>query len=179
MIDHGSRNAWHLDHAWMHDCAGQPSGTIGPEDTMTDTTTPKTRTITLTDRAPVKIREEEWPVIATGSADDDDAMQVGNAPNREWTRTMRVRRHEDGRVIVYGVYEYDTAFQGAAGAAAKRGELLAEKATPAQIIAAIRRVATALAEAESEAAIEDNQRDAARWRAVAHECIADLPAEEL
>lgn len=146
---------------------------------MTDTTTTKTRTITLTDRPPVKIREDEWPIISTGSADDDDSDGRGNQPNREWTRTIRVRQHEDGRAIVYGVYDYDTAFQGESGAAAKRGALLAAPVTPDQIIAAIRVVADELAEAETEAAISESARDSRRWREAAQACIADLPAVEL
>jgi hypothetical protein len=138
----------------------------------------KQRTITLTDRAPVKIREDQWPVIATGSADDDDSSQPGNEPNREWGRTIRVRQHADGRAIVYGIYNYDTRFQGANGAVAKRGELL-PAATHKQIIAAIRSVGADLATAEEEAGIDPDQKDAVRWREAVQECIADLPAEEL
>ena len=147
---------------------------------MSDTTTTsKTRTITLTDRPPVKIKEDEWPVIATGSADDDDSSQPGNPPNREWTRTIRVRQHTDGRAIVYGVYDYETAFQGANGAAAKRGTLLWPTATPDQIITAIRAVGSDLADAEEAAAIEPARKDAIRWREAVQACIADLPAVEL
>jgi hypothetical protein len=146
---------------------------------MTDTTTTKTRTITLTDRPPVKVKEDDWPIIATGSADDDDSDGRGNQPNREWTRTIRVRQHEDGRAIVYGVYDYSTNFQGANGAAAKRGTLLAAPVTPDQIIAAIRVVGDELAEAESDAAIEASRKDSRQWRVAVQACIADLPADEL
>lgn len=140
---------------------------------------PKTRTITLTDRPPVKISEDEWPIIATGSADADDSDGRGNQPNREWTRTLRVRQHKDGRAIVYGVYGYSTKFQGANGAAAKRGALLAAPATPDQIIAAIRVIGDELAEAESDAPIEDSRKDSRQWRVAVQTCIADLPAVEL
>jgi hypothetical protein len=146
---------------------------------MSDTTTTsKTRTITLTDCRPVKIKEDEWPVIATGSADADDSSH-GNPPNHEWTRTIRVRQHSNGRAIVYGVYDYETAFQGANGAAAKRGTLLGPTATPDQIIAAIRVVGDDLAEAESDAAIEASCKDSRQWRVAVQACIADLPADEL
>lgn len=145
---------------------------------MTDTTT-KTRTITLTDHPPVTIIEEDWPTIANGDADDDDSYGRGNRPNREWTRTIRVRQHADGRAIVYGVYDYDTCFQGARGAAAKRGSLLPVAATTDQIIAAIREVGSALADAEESAAIETAMKDAARWREAVQACIADLPAVAL
>lgn len=130
----------------------------------------KTRTITLTDRPPVKIREDEWPVIAVGDADDDDSDGRGNQPNREWTRTIRVRQHEDGRAIVYGTYDYSTCFQGEKGAAARRGILLAATTTDS-IIAAIRSVGADLADAEGDA--PDN------WREAIQACIADLPAEAI
>jgi hypothetical protein len=140
-----------------------------------------TKTITLTNHPPVTIREDEWPIIATGSADDDDSSQPGNPPNRDWTRTIRVRKHVDGRAIVYGVYNYDTAFPGENGAAAKRGMLQWPTATPlgpagiGQIIAAIRAVGGDLAEAEEMADIEPARKDARRWREAVQACIADLP----
>lgn len=135
-------------------------------------------TITLTNARPVKIKKEDWPIIASGDQNDDDSSQPGNPPNREWKRTIRVRQHADKRAIVYGVYDYDTAFQGESGAAARRGAILADASTE-EIIAAIRRVAGELREAEDEAAIDDRHRESQRWRAAAQECIADLPAEEL
>ena len=55
------------------------------------TTERRTRTITLTGRAPVKIVEEDWPVIAKADA---------HAQRRH--TSVRVRRHLDGRSIVYG-----------------------------------------------------------------------------
>lgn len=145
----------------------------------TTTTTPKMRTITLTDCPPVRIREDHWPVIAQGSADDDDSTQPGNPPNREWTRSIRVRAHADGRAIVYGIYDYETCFQGEHGAAAKRGLVLEASATSADLIAAIRSVGAALAEAESVAAITDAQREPRQWDEAIQGCIADLPAIEI
>ena len=56
----------------------------------------KTRTITLTGRAPVRIREDEWPVIASGSYKDWDNQYEFQA-NREWKASIRVRQHPDGR----------------------------------------------------------------------------------
>ena len=60
-------------------------------------TTVKTRTIPLTDRAPVKIREDQWPVVAW-SSDHDGEIEC--QANHKWRIT--VRRHSDGRTIVYG-----------------------------------------------------------------------------
>ena len=133
-------------------------------------------TITLTDRAPVKIKKEDWPIIAEGDQNDDDSNQPGNSPNREWKRTIKVRQHADGRALVYGVYEYETCFQGESGAAARRGVMLA---AGEDVIASVRLVASHLSEAEEEAAISDEMKESQRWRAAAQECIADLPAEEL
>lgn len=65
-----------------------------------ETTVQKTRIVTLTDRAPVRIIEDEWPVIATGfDCDSEHAFQA----NRTWRVT--VRRHEDGRTLVYGRFD--------------------------------------------------------------------------
>lgn len=125
---------------------------------------PKVRTITLTDRAPVRIREDEWPVIAT--AKDWDNQHESQA-NRTWT--LRVRQNKkDGRTIVYGVYT--TQFQNERGEAA--GELLTPPSDAQikddewyvwdEIASAIKRVA-------SRCGCDD----------IADECIADLPAEIL
>ena len=68
---------------------------------MSTTSSPKTLTITLTDRPPVKIIDADWPVIAHGSYDRHDG-QVESEANRIWSLSIRVRRHADGRLIVYG-----------------------------------------------------------------------------
>lgn len=109
-----------------------------------------TLTITLTGRAPVRIRRADWPVIASAAyhdgADDSEA-------NRRWRLT--VRQHADGRVVVYGVYA--SSWQGERDC--RGGELVA----PGEDIAeAIYRVADHLG---------------FRW--LADDAIADLPAEEI
>jgi hypothetical protein len=50
---------------------------------------PKTRTITLSDRPPIRIVESEWPVIARAGTITDG---IGC--------TMHVRQHADRRTIV-------------------------------------------------------------------------------
>lgn len=127
------------------------------------TKTIKRRTITLTDRAPVRIVENEWAVIA--SAKDYDNEHEFQA-NRRYN--LRVRQHADGRTIVYGTHS--TQFQNEQDAAA--GELLTppsdmqvkeeEWCVWDEIPAAIKRVA---------ANCHCDQ--------IADECIADLPAEDL
>lgn len=115
------------------------------------TTQAKTRTITLTDRPPVRISESAWPVIAR-SRDHDGEVEV--QANRRYYLT--VRKHADGRTIVYGSYTSQFAHEPDLSA----GELLDEGADVAR---AIRRVGERVTCAS--AMIDD--------------CIADLPAEDL
>lgn len=124
----------------------------------------KTRTITLTDRAPVKIREEEWPEIA-GAKDWDNTHE--SQTNRRWQLRVRQNR-EDGRTIVYGTYS--SQWQSERGLAA--GELLDPPTGSVidpehwivwdEIPAAIKRVAANCG-----------------CDRIADECIADLPAQEI
>jgi len=127
------------------------------------------RTITLTDRAPVTIEEENWPTIAK-SDDKEWDNQYEFQANRISTWNVRVRRHNDGRAIVYATYSYSSQCQGARNYEAKRGVLLP---AGADLVAAIREVCADIAEAEC------CEGDAARWPTLAAECIADLPAEPL
>jgi hypothetical protein len=105
-------------------------------------------TVTLTGRAPVTIIKDDWPIIA--SAKDWDNQHECQA-NRTWRLT--VRQHEDGRSLIYGVYE--TQWQNESGR--RGGELLD---VGADIPAAIYRVAEYLG----------------FDRNLADQCIADLPA---
>lgn len=130
------------------------------------TTETKTRTITLTGRPPVKIREDQWPIIACGSYEYYDNQHRFQA-NRTTDLDIRVRQHADGRAIVYGVYQYDTVFQHERNVVHRVGYVL----EPGEdIIEAIQRVGRDLI---------DRDVDAAIVRDVIDECIADLPAVEL
>lgn len=110
----------------------------------------KHRTITLTGRAPVKIREDQWPQIAHGSWGDNAA--IPSQSNRGCD--IRVRQHADGRAIVYATkwsqWQGEREWSG--------GELLD---AGADIPAAVERVGENLNEE------------------VVRECIADMPAQEL
>lgn len=132
-----------------------------------DTTEPKRRTITLTDRAPVRITEGDWPSIACGSYEDFDNEYRFQA-NRTTDISIRVRQHADGRAIVYAVYDYSTAFQHEHGATHRTGVLLE---SGADLVAAIREVGEQLYERA-----ESNQ---SAIRDCVNECIAQLPPVEL
>ena len=126
--------------------------------TTTETKEIKHRTITLTDRAPVRIREDQWPLIA--SATDRPGSVVNGTPVPDYqtdSYAIRVRQHTDGRVIVYAVVDASTSWTGTSGC--KGGELLD---AGADIVAAIRRVG-----------------ERCGCERVVDECIADLPAVEL
>ena len=115
------------------------------------------RTITLTGRPPVKIDEDNWPVIALAS-DHDGAVEC--QANTVWS--IRVRQHDDGRTIVYAVKDSGNGGQYIGFRASPAGEMLPVGCTDDDICRAIERVG---ADAEC-----DN---------LVAECIADMPAEEL
>lgn len=138
---------------------------------MTDTTTTKTRTITLTDRPPVTIREDAWPIIATGSIDGSNFDPATPNPETEcWDDTIRVRQHADGRALVYGVSRYEREY-GSGDYHHRAGELLTDAT---QIVAAIRRVGSTLRDMVGAGAVTPGA-----IRRAEDECIADLPAVEL
>lgn len=128
-----------------------------------------TRTITLTDRPPVTINEEAWPLIATATAKDWDNTHECQA-NRLAKVGLYVRQHSDGRAIVYATYTYTSQYQGENGVSARHGELLPAGSDMNAICRAIKNVASRMPEAQM---IEQD------WQSLADECIADLPAEEL
>lgn len=127
--------------------------------TTTTTTAPKTRTITLTDRAPVTIREDEWPLIASAKYRPGSVRNGTPVPDYETDEySIRVRQHADGRVLVYGVVDASTAWTGTED---RRGGILCP--SYGCVIDAIRQVG-----------VECNMPDR-----VIRECIADLPAEDI
>ena len=136
---------------------------------MTDTKR-KQRTITLTGRPPVRITEDDWPVIASSSWEDCDSEYEFRA-NRRADAQVKVRQHADGRTIVYGTYRYRTNFQGEQDVYAAGGNLIG---STDDIPEDIRATVEYLSGYDS---LPDGwQPD---WRMLADDCIADLPAEEL
>ena len=134
------------------------------------------RTITLTDRPPVKIDEDTWPVIARAKDSEHDG-QVECQANRRTVWAMHVRQHKDGRTIVYATYSYDSQYQHERGYEARHGVMLAAPAKDAddaaRIVSAIQEVGRLMAAAECDG------EDAARWPTLVAETIADLPPEVL
>lgn len=121
--------------------------------TTTTTTTNKT-TITLSDRPPVTVNKDAWPVIASDSSFNG---QHKCQANRVWW--IRVRQHEDGRTLVYGAEETGNGGMPIGYRETYAGFLLA---AGEDIVRAIRRVAGAIGHEEMAGAV-----------------IADLPAEDL
>lgn len=62
-------------------------------------------TVRLSNRRPVRIESDDWPLVASSTVEDDEEVT-----------TLYVRRHEDGRGLIY--YEFtntDGEDQGRAG----------------------------------------------------------------
>lgn len=127
------------------------------------------RTITLTGRPPVTISNDNWPLIASASDKDFDNQYEFQA-NRISKWFIGARQHEDGRAIVYATYSYSSNWQGARDYAAKHGVIVDKDGDICRAIESV---------ADDMAAAECNGDDGARWKTLAAECIADMPAEEL
>jgi hypothetical protein len=122
-------------------------------------------TIPMSERRPLKIVKADWPCIAIGQ---DYSGQV--AYQAFDGAVIRVRRHADGRAVVYG---YAGDWNG--GGRPERenrtaGFLLASTDGEEEIVRAIRRVAGILAETEHVGEMS---------YAAARRCIADLPAVDV
>lgn len=123
----------------------------------------KTKTITLTGRSPVKIKKNEWPVIATAGDDsyghvDPQGHQQAKLQGELDEYLLRVRQHADGRTIVYGVLNAATVWTRTKDW--RGGELLDSGNNIASVIIRVGQAG----------GIPDE---------VVRNCIADLPAEEL
>lgn len=127
------------------------------------TTETKTRVITLTNRAPVRINEDDWHVIAEGSV---YAGQFESQANRR--ASMKVREHvTDGRVIVSGIYRTQWANErGRAAGVLLEGRYPSSDTSGGDeaVVQAVRRVA------------EDLGYDSGT---LADDVIADLPAQPI
>jgi hypothetical protein len=128
---------------------------------MTTTTNEvKTLKITMSERRPVSINPEEWPVIAEAEWYNGQHRSQANT-----IRLIKVRQHADGRRLVYGLQKEGNGGQHVGTRNPEAGFLIdAVEREPQKdaTIRAIRRVG---------GIIEDD--------ALAAECIADLPAESI
>jgi hypothetical protein len=126
-------------------------------------------TITLTGRRPVKVKKEDWGLLA-----ESDDLEFDNQYEFQANRTSRwalkVRQHDDRRAIVYAVYTYRTAYLDERDITIRGGELLPNSD---DLPTAIRRVGKWMA------AQRHAGEDAGRWEGLISDCTADLPAEEL
>lgn len=132
------------------------------------------RTITLSNRPPVVVDEEKWGIIAQASDSEHDG-QVECQANRKssWSIRVRTPENEDGRALVYAVYNYTSNWQNARDYCVKHGDMLPKGSDTDAIIRSIQNVASRMAGCEHHA------DDADRWAQLADDCIADMPAEEL
>jgi hypothetical protein len=127
------------------------------------TTTDKIK-ITMSERRPMSVSKAEWPSIAYG---EDFAGQY-DFQSFDGAR-IRVRRHADGRAIVYG-YAGDWDGGGRQSRENRKAGFLVQASEPGEaLVRAIRRVAGILSETECVGEMA---------HAAARRCIADLPEEE-
>ena len=130
------------------------------------------RTITLTGKPPVRLEDDNWPLLASAS---DKAFE-GEYEFQSFRKAnwfVGVRQHDDGRTIVYAIYNYETAYCGERNYSAKRGVLIAEKPDDDEICVTIANIC------EDIATCEHRDGDESRWDTLRDECIANLPAVDL
>jgi len=136
---------------------------------MTTEVQPKTVVVKLTGRAPVRIVDDDWPIIASASEDkNDDKNNVEYQANRVWKWRLKVRENEkDGRVLVYGSYHYSSNYLSDRSYNHYRGVLLDSNCKDEDIVNAIFKVAKELKEATG-------GKDGELFDELAYECVEDL-----
>ena len=113
--------------------------------------------IVMSERRPLTINPELWPVIASADWYNGEHEFQANS-----IRRIKVRQHADGRRIVYGFQTAGNGGQHIGTRNPEAGYLLPAGADEDETIRALRRVG---------GVIDDD--------GLAEECIADLPAEEI
>ena len=104
----------------------------------------KTRTVTMTDRRPVKIDSKDWPRIALANGDswtgaDYSRHEQASCQGELDEYHLVVRRHQDGRVLVYGILSAASAWTGTPHD--RRGGYLLNEPGDDEIVDAISKVA--------------------------------------
>jgi hypothetical protein len=112
-------------------------------------------TISLTGRRPVKIHKPEWPIVAKAKGYCTPRSHDGGPPDPPDACKLFVRRHTDGRAIVYGIRESERE--------QREGFILDSAAEDNEVEEKLTKVGDLL----------DVSRE------VLNNCLAELPAEEL
>lgn len=113
--------------------------------------------ITMSERRPLSVVREEWPIIARADWHDGKVESQANT-----IRKIRVRQHADGRRIVYGLQEAGEGGQYAGTRNPEGGFLIGIGEDEDETVRAIRRVAGIIGDDD-----------------LGSECIASLPPEEV
>jgi len=121
-----------------------------------------TKTILMTDTAPVRIVDIEWPVIAHGDHSWFSGIFQDQSKNT-LEIDVWVRKHADGRVLVYGRFERTFKLEEASNVLLHAGRLYTNP-TSEVLVKGIRKIGMEICPAEQSAA------DPAVTA-----CIADLP----
>lgn len=123
---------------------------------MTTMTTERI-TITMSERRPLSIAKDDWPVIARAYWHNGEHECQANT-----VRKILVRQHADGRRIVYGLQGAGQGGQYIGTRNPEGGFLLSAGSSEEETVRAIRRVGGIIDDPE-----------------LADACIADLPAESI
>ncbi len=128
----------------------------------------KYRTIVLTDSAPVKIIQEDWPVIAHGHHYSFGG-QFDFQANEKLEINILVKQHADGRTLVYGCYDFSTNWAARDDVCHRAGYLYPDALSPDQLIRTIKKVGAEIADGADISTVSDIVRD----------CISELPAVDI
>lgn len=129
------------------------------------------RTITLTDRPPVKIDEAAWPVVASATENWHEG-EVECQALRSSKRALICRRNGT-RVLVYAVYTCESNWRSEPDASCRRGLLVDGVTEDLQLVSHIRSVGESMDDPA------EHDGDTTTWNQMVADCIADLPAESI
>jgi len=137
------------------------------------------RTITLSNRRPVRINEAEWPVIATGYS----AAWLGeqHSPSRTWSCRITLREHADGRALVYGVATLDTVYSDEQDIVLRAGDLVDAEADLSTAIDKLRDDLLIRLGGDDDPGGDDNPdgKLAQQIKKACDQAISQLPAQDI
>jgi hypothetical protein len=127
-------------------------------------------TITLSDRRPITILKDRWPVIASSKAEYNFNHDVSPELYRISKWWIKIRHHYiDERAIVYAGYRHDTNFPGEPDYLIRGGVLVDDD----DLNEAIQNVGKWMS---TQYHAKKGER---LWQQLTRDCFADLPAEEV